>query len=561
MTGEGEGMRRTALFAIVCATALCSSAPHAQDFANAQLTGRVTGATGEGGPIDIKFSCTGTPTCQGNYSLDIRENGCSNTFHFEGSITFTGIEISRPGTWSGSVVLSGAESDDTPNPDGTCSIRPGTTGDHVDLYKGAWDGNNGTITVDGVDHENGRPYHLDGSFKADVSTPPPVFKMNVDTSIKDGLASSNAQIEFRPQDVGQTGSIYVFAMAPMSEVKDAVIDKEAPMQWFFRKSEKDLPVQCVLAQLSASGQLVGVSASTLQAYVTGVLSSQGAPVTILNGVPTVNIGGATFFVGYGSTGQSMLNGGINRSAVTIPGAQVCQPTAPQTGWWWNPAEDGRGFSVEKHGPNIFFASFLYDTSGRSTWYVSSGLSSLEGSLYVGDLLAASNGQTLGGTYPGFPTLTKVGTVTITFNSATNGTLVWPGGTVPIQRQPFIPNGLSLAPMANGIESGWWWNDAEAGRGFFMEFQGDWLDVAGYMYDDQGNPVWYLTVAQMAGASKTTFSNDWWSFGNGQTLTGPWKPNARTNAHVAPVTISFTGTDTATMTLPGGRSTNLKRHRF
>ena len=64
-------------------------------------------------------------------------------------------------------------------------------------------------------------------------------------------------------------------------------------------------MQCVLAQLSASGQLVGVSASTLQAYVTGVLSSQGTAVTILNGVPTVNIGGATFFVGYGTTAQSM----------------------------------------------------------------------------------------------------------------------------------------------------------------------------------------------------------------------------------------------------------------
>ena len=41
----------------------------------------------------------------------------------------------------------------------------------------------------------------------------------------------------------------------------------------------------------------------------------------------------------------------------------------------------------------------------------------------------------------------------------------------------------------------------------------------------------------------------------------WKPNARTSDHVAPLTIQFTGTDTATMTLPNGRTTNLKRHRF
>jgi hypothetical protein len=394
-----------------------------------------------------------------------------------------------------------------------------------------------------------------------VKTTTPVFPMTVNTRIENGIANSTAQIQFRPQDLGTSQSVFVFAMAPKDLVKDAVLDKAAPMQWFFRKSEADLPVQCVLAQLSASGQLVGVSASTIQAYVTGVLSSQGAAVTIINGVPTVNIGGATFFVGYGTSAQSMLNGGINRSAVTIPGAQVCEPTAPQTGWWWNPLEDGRGFSVEKRGNNLFFASFLYDASGRSTWYVSSGPASLEGSLYAGDLLVASGGQTLGGAYPGFPTLTKVGTVTMTFNSATNGALVWPGGTVPIQRQPFVPNGLSLAAMSNDLESGWWWNESEAGRGFFMEFQGDWLDVAGYMYDEQGNPVWYLTVAQMSGTNQQSFTGNWWSFANGQTLTGAWKPNTRTSDHVAPLTITFTGTETALMTLPNGRTANLKRHRF
>jgi hypothetical protein len=82
-----------------------------------------------------------------------------------------------------------------------------------------------------------------------------------------------------------------------------------------------------------------------------------------------------------------------------------------------------------------------------------------------------------------------------------------------------------------------------------------------MYDDQGNPVWYLTVAQMSGADKQTFSSNWWSFANGQTLAGLWKPNARTSDHVALVTIQFNGVDTAVMTLPNGRTTSLKRQRF
>jgi hypothetical protein len=121
--------------------------------------------------------------------------------------------------------------------------------------------------------------------------------------------------------------------------------------------------------------------------------------------------------------------------------------------------------------------------------------------------------------------------------------------------------LDLHASATQPESGWWWNEAESGRGFFMEWQGDWLDVAGYMYDEKGNPVWYLTVAQMGGANKRSFAGSWWSFANGQTLTGAWKPNTRTSDHVAPVTITFSGKETAVMTLPNGRTTNLKRHRF
>jgi hypothetical protein len=258
----------------------------------------------------------------------------------------------------------------------------------------------------------------------------------------------------------------------------------------------------------------------------------------------------------------MLNGGINRSVVTVPGTATCQPSPPQTGWWWNPKEDGRGYSLEVRGNNLFFASFLYDISGRSTWYVSTGPVSLDGSYYVGDLLSAKGGQSLGGAYPGFPALSSVGSVTLAFNSASTGTMVWPGGTVPIERFNVVPNGLSQPAVAGQPENGWWWNEQEAGRGFFMEWQGGTLDIAGYLYDDAGNSVWYLTEGLIGGtAASRTFSGNWWSYADGQTLTGAWKPNRQVSSNVAPVTITFSGPDTAIMTLPNGRTTSLKRHRF
>lgn len=112
------------------------------------------------------------------------------------------------------------------------------------------------------------------------------------------------------------------------------------------------------------------------------------------------------------------------------------------------------------------------------------------------------------------------------------------------------------------ENGWWWSEQESGRGFFMEWQGGWLDIAGYMHDDQGNPVWYLTVGEIGGTpAARSFSGTWWSYSGGQTLTGAWRPNVRSNSNVAPVTITFSGAETALMTLPNGRVANLKRHRF
>jgi hypothetical protein len=94
----------------------------------------------------------------------------------------------------------------------------------------------------------------------------------------------------------------------------------------------------------------------------------------------------------------------------------------------------------------------------------------------------------------------------------------------------------------------------------MEWQGATLDIAGYMYDDAGNPVWYITVGETP-ADGRSFSGTWWSYGNGMTLMGPWRQHARTNANVAPMTITFSGPETAIMTLPSGRTTSLQRHRF
>ena len=48
----------------------------------------------------------------------------------------------------------------------------------------------------------------------------------------------------------------------------------------------------------------------------------------------------------------------------------------------------------------------------------------------------------------------------------------------------VPGGLAGPPLAGQPENGWWWNPAESGRGFFIEWQngqgGPQADLAGYM---------------------------------------------------------------------------------
>ncbi|APV51908.1 hypothetical protein BWI17_20870 [Betaproteobacteria bacterium GR16-43] len=393
----------------------------------------------------------------------------------------------------------------------------------------------------------------------------PIFPMVVTGGIGPTVSTINADIKYRPQDVGSSGSVYTFAVAPQTLVLPALLksgDTLLPPLGYAKRADggkADTNVACVLAQLNAAGKLQAVSVSGLQAFVSGVLGSQGQSVAVINGIATVNIAGATFYVGYGSSAQSMINNGVNRNVVAVPGSLECRPQPPQTGWWWNPAEGGRGYSVEVQGNHIFYAAFLYDDAGRSHWLIAAGNVSLDGSLFAGDLLRVTGGQTLGGTYrPNNPAQT-VGAITLAFSDASHGTMVWPGGAVPIERMNIVPDGLIAPPRLNQPESGWWWNPNESGRGFFLEWQNGWADIAGYMYDDNGNPVWYLTSVPVPDVQR--YVGNWWLFANGQSLTGAYKPPTRINDNVAPMTFTFTSATTATLTLPNGRTTNLVRQRY
>src|SRR5262249_37335358 len=141
----------------------------------------------------------------------------------------------------------------------------------------------------------------------------PVFPMTVTSNIGPVTSNASAQIQYLPQDVGTTGSVFTFFVAPSTRVVNAAtMEKSAPLGIRAKGSEKAVAVECVLAQLNGSGQLQAVSASNLQAYVTGVLSGQGQAVQLLNNTLTANIAGTALYVGYAEDAAKMLSRGRNQ---------------------------------------------------------------------------------------------------------------------------------------------------------------------------------------------------------------------------------------------------------
>jgi phospholipase C len=229
---------------------------------------------------------------------------------------------------------------------------------------------------------------------------------------------------------------------------------------------------------------------------------------------------------------------------------------PQTGWWWNPNEAGRGFFIEQQGGGIFMTSFLYADNSQATWVLSTN--AISGNTYSGSIDTYCCGQTLTGPYhPNSPN-GSVGNITITFSDSQHGTLTWPGGTISIQRFSFTSSPTPIAAQPGAPQSGWWWNPNESGRGFAIEFQGNGTFIGGFMYNTDGTPIWYLSTGAMQ--TPTSYQGNWNQYCCGQTLAGAYKPNSLVGS-VGSLAIQFTSPTTGVMTLPDGRQINIQRFIF
>lgn len=472
------------LLRVMIATAFASgwwAAAAAQTNADAVVTATVRQSGPLGYDETTTVSCRGIPTCSGTYSSTTRYENCSNYVTFGGQFVATGLNLTQSGPIQGTFTFTPAFFNVIRQPTGTCVLAP-ASGPEVIPYSGTWDLATGIGTVI-ANGEEPTPV----TFSANVSAPPPVFPMVVQSRIDAQTATASAQITFRPEDVGRSASVFVFAYAPTAIVKGAT------------KAD----ASCTLAQMSPSGQLVAISAGQLQAFLSGTLSAQGASVSILNNASTPAVAGATFYVGYGASGSTMISDGVFRNAVTVPGSGVCPLLPSQTALWWNPGESGWGLNLNHQGNLLFGTLFTYDANRAPLWLVmSGGVMQSDGLTFIGDLY-----RTTGPAFNAVPftpigpaNLSKVGTMTVAFSEASVATLTYTVNGVEvrksIQRQVYGTRSANCMPTtaartASTNYQDLWWNTAESGWGINITHQDNTLFATLFTYDASGRDLWLV----------------------------------------------------------------------
>lgn len=251
---------------------------------------------------------------------------------------------------------------------------------------------------------------------------------------------------------------------------------------------------------------------------------------------------------------------LERFNVVPGGTTAARPSGtPETGWWWNSAESGRGFALEIQNGALMLAGYMYETTGSPVWYLSIANPMASSTSHQGVWGQYANGQALGGAYKA-PTVANanVGAVGITFHSSIAATMSLPDGRqIPLTRFAFgdakpltwTPN-LRVDPVAattvgttayyssSRLRLVWdapsgatishynvSWTDQVTGQQGTATVTATGADLAdlkaatSYLIEVTACAATSCAVTQKASASATTPSEVWQLQGSGNTVSG------------------------------------------
>jgi len=199
-----------------------------------------------------------------------------------------------------------------------------------------------------------------------------------------------------------------------------------------------------------------------------------------------------------------------------------------SGWWWNPAEAGRGFFIETRHDVLRIAACAYDDSGRPVWQAT------RGERFADDLVLHTD---------------RGDAARVHFRDDGNATLDWAGALVPI-----VPQHHEVAAFRGTAWdnlTGWWIDETNASGCAVVVENLDERVVAALLAERE----WCITVADRV--LGRTYAGQWLRFSDGQSMTSAYR------APAAPLPIgasrlSWLDVDTLIVTHPDGRRTLMRR---
>lgn len=169
--------------------------------------------------------------------------------------------------------------------------------------------------------------------------------------------------------------------------------------------------------------------------------------------------------------------------------------SPQSGWWTGTDTQ---ITMESNVNGRVFGAILTFENSDPVWYVfkTTPLMGAQTAL----LQRFVGGQTLTGKYRENTFQDFAGGANLAFGSPSSGVLSMQESSVDIGRLDIIPNGAASGPASGAPGGGWWYNASESGTGYFLEAQGDTMLFTALLYNDLGQPTWYMARNSMVNPS-------------------------------------------------------------
>src|ERR1051326_7286968 len=111
----------------------------------------------------------------------------------------------------------------------------------------------------------------------------------------------------------------------------------------------------------------------------------------------------------------------------------------------------------------------------------------------------------------------------------------------------LPASIGASAQVQAFQTGWWWNPAQPGTGYFIEQQANSLFFGAYLYAASGEPTWSVSTGALNG---NTYKGTLSFYSGGQTLAGAVQPETF-GGYLGDVTLQFSDPMHATLTWPGG----------